>query len=451
MKARKATIGLVAGATAALMALTACGGQPAPSPDPTQTGTEAPSAPTAVAGDITFLTNRTDLEKEGVFERYITEFQATYPEVNVKVEAITNYEDEVRTRMSTPTGYGDVLLIPDAVGVDQYPEFFESLGALADLESQYRFVSDKQLNGQVYALAVGGNTFGVLYNKAVWADAGVTALPTSPEEFITALKAIKAKGDAIPYYTNYKDGWPLGGQWTDNFAGTGGNGDVENQMALDKSPWDAGKPAAIVDGLLYDIVAEGLNEPDPLTTNWEQSKSDFATGKIGSMVLGSWSIGQFQQAAKDAGADPANVGFMPFPSNIGGKQFAKIGGDRRLAINVNSPNKEAARAWLEFLVNDSDFSAISGMISPSKAVTDLPENLKALQDAGVEMFENNPAPEGQEGWLNKVADTSQVDVWGNIYRQQLVDTARGQASGDKASFFADLNKRWGEAVTSIAG
>ncbi len=440
--ARKATISLVAAATLTSLMLGACSGS-------SDSDAASSTSDGTVSGDITFLTNRTDLDKDGTFDRYVEEFNETYPDVKVTVESITNYEDEVRTRMNTPNGYGDVLLIPDAVGVDQYPDFFTSLGSVSELEEDYRFVSDKAYEDQVYALAVGGNTFGVLYNKAVWEEAGLTDLPTTPDEFLTDLQAIKDNTDATPYYTNYKDGWPLGGQWTDNFAGVGGNGDVENEMATDTSPWDEGKPANIVDGLLYDIVAQGLSETDPLTTNWEQSKSDFATGKIATMVLGSWSIAQFQEAATDAGADPEDVGFMPFPSNIDGKQYAKIGGDRRLAINVNTKSPEAAQAWLEFLVKDSDFAEISGMISPSKAVTDLPENLTALQDADVELFENNPSPEGEEGLLNKVADESQVDVWGNLYRQQLVDTARGQADGDKASFFADLNQRWGDAVTSL--
>lgn len=436
MATRKALLGLAAVAASALV-LTGC-----------TTGSDNNDAG-EVSGEITFLTNRTDLEKDGTFDRYISEFQETYPDVDVKVEAITAYEDDVRTRMSTPNGYGDVLLIPDAVGVDQYPDFFEPLGSVDELSKTYRFVADKALDGEVYALAVGGNTFGVLYNKAVWADAGVTEIPNTPEAFLDDLQAIKDKTDAIPYYTNYKDGWPLGGQWTDNFAGVGGSNEVENEMAEDPSPWDEGKPAAIVDGLLYDIVANGLNEEDPLTTNWEQSKGDFATGKIGSMVLGSWSISQFRDAAVAAGTDPDDVGFMPFPTNVDGKQYAKIGGDRRLAINVNSKNKPAAQAWLEFLVQDSDFAALQGQVSPFKEVTEMPDALKAFQDAGVEMWENAPAPEGKEGLLNQVADASQVDIWGNLYRLALVDTARGQASGDKASFFADLNQRWGDAVASL--
>lgn len=439
MATRKMLSGFAAIAATTMM-LTSCAG-----------GTDAAGEGTGsgeVAGSITFLTNRTDLETDGTWDRYVSEFQKTYPDADVTVEAITNYEDDVRTRMST-TDFGDVLLVPDAVGVDQYVDFFEPLGSVDELKSDYRFVSDKSVDGEVYAIAVGGNTFGVLYNKAVFAAAGITDLPTTPDAFIADLQKIKDDTDATPLYTNYKDGWPLAGQWTDSFAGAGGDGDVENAMAEDASPWAEGKPAANVDGLLWDAVAASLTEEDPLTTNWEQSKNDLAAGKIGAMVLGSWAVSQFQAAATATGGDPADIGFMAFPVSIDGVQHAKIGGDRRMAINVNSDNKATARAWVDFLVKDSDFAEINGMISPSTAVTDLPTNLADVQAAGVELFENNPAPAGKEGLLNNVADASQVDVWGNIYRQQLVDAARGQSDTSKSAFFADLDSRWGAAVSSL--
>ncbi len=441
MATRKALVGLAAVAAISALALTACSGT---------SGDSSSSSSGKVSGDIKFLTNRTDLKTDGTWDRYIKEFNKKFPDVKVTVEAHTNYEDDLKTLMSTPNGYGDALLIPDAVGVDQFSEFFQPLGSLSDLEKKYRFVADKAVDGKVYGIAIGGNAAGVVYNKAVWKKAGITALPTTPSEFLGDLKLIKEKTNAVPYYTNYKDGWPLAGQWTDQFAGVAGSDQFENKMATDKSPWSSGKPAAVVDGLLYDIVHDGLSESDPLTTNWEQSKGEFAQGKIATMVLGSWAVSQFQAAATAAGTSPADVGFMAFPTTTGGKQYSKIGGDKRMAVNVHSKNQAAAQAWIEFLANDSDFSAKQGMVSPSKAVTTLPANLESLTKAKVEMFENVPAPADQAGLLNNVADASKVDIWGNIYRQKLVDTARGQASGDKSSFFAQLNQQWGAAVAQLA-
>ncbi|GGF48718.1 sugar ABC transporter substrate-binding protein [Microbacterium sorbitolivorans] len=438
MATRKAMIAL-AGTAALALTLTSCSGG---SSD--QSGDDGD-----FSGDITFLTNRTDLEADGTWDAYVAEFQKTYPDINVTVEAITNYADDVRTRMSSPNGYGDVLLIPE-VPADQFPDFFEPLGTVDELTDDYRFVSEKAYGGDVYGLALGGTANGVIYNKDVFEAAGITELPTTEDEFLDALEKIASETDATPFYTNYKDGWPLGGQWTSNIDAITGNSGAQNEMAHDKAPWTEGTDIYAIDSLLYDVVAAGLNEADPLTTNWEQSKTDLATGKIGSMVLGSWAISQLQTAATDAGASEDVIGFMAFPSSKDGEQFSTIGGDYKLAINKNSSHKTAAHAWLDWLIEDSGFTDSQGMISAVKSA-DLPDNLSSLEDAGVQLIENDPAPEGEEGLLSSVADASQVDIWGNIYRQQLVDVARGQADGDKDSFFADLNERWGSAVDQLAG
>lgn len=441
MASRKAMVGLVALAATGSLLLTSCAG--GSSAEPTDSGD--------VSGDITFLTNRTDLVEDGTFDAYVEEFTAEYPDVTVKVEGITNYADDVRTRMSSPNGYGDVLMIPPSVPADQFSEFFEPLGSVEELSDTYRFQAPASYDGTQYGIALGGNANGVLYNTAVFEEAGVTELPKTPEEFIEALEAVAENTDATPYYTNYKDGWPLGGQWFSNTGAVTGNDEAQNEMAHDTAPWTEGTDVHTIDSLLYDIVAAGLNEEDPLTTNWEQSKSDFGTGKIATMVLGSWAISQFQAAAEDAGADPSVVGFMAFPATAeDGTQYATIGGDYNLAINKNSSNKAAAEAWMNWLLEDSGFTDSQGMISAVKDA-DLPSNLSSLSEEGVELIESAPAPAGEEGLLNNIADASQVDVWGNIYRQQLVDLARGQAAGDKESFFADLNERWGAAVESLAG
>lgn len=438
MATRKALTALAA-LTVGAFALTSCaGGDPDTSND-----SGDPS------GEITFLTNRTDLQTSGRWDEYVAEFQKTYPDVTVKIEGITNYGDDVRTRLNSPNGYGDVLSIPIIPG-DQFGDFFEPLGKTADMEKDYRFLTQSSYDGVQYGIALGGNANGIMYNTEVFEKAGITDLPTTNAEFIDALKKVKANTDAIPYYTNYKDGWPLGGQWSSNIGGVTGDVEASNEMAHDEAPWTEGTDIYGIDSLLYDIVAEGLSEPDPLTTNWEQSKGDFATGKIATMVLGSWAISQFQAAAEDAGVDPSVVGYMAFPSNEGTTQYSVVGGDYGLAINKNSSNKAAARAWLDWLIQDSGFTDEEGTISAVRSAA-LPENLKGLEEAGVELIELTPAPAGEEALFNNIADASQVDIWGNLYRQRLVDTARGQASGDKASFFADLNQKWGEAVKKLAG
>lgn len=400
-----------------------------------------------VSGTVNFVTWRTDLIQDGTFDAYAKKFTEKYPDASVTFEGITDYEGEMTTRLSTQN-YGDVLGIPNSVLPDQFGDYFEPLGKTADFESEYRFLAPKSFDGDQYGLALGGNANGIVYNKAVFEEAGITSIPKTESEWIDALTAIKDNTDATPLYTNYKDGWPLS-QWSGNIGAIGGSVDALNDMAKDTSPWTEGNDIFSIDSLIFDSVAAGLTEADPLTTNWEQSKVDLATGKIGAMALGSWAIVQMQAAATDNGADPAAIGYMTFPATAkDGMQYAVVAGDYNLGINVHSQVKAAARAWIDFLITDSGFTATQGMVSPLLSEP-LPDNLAGLSDAGVELIELASAPVGEEALFNTIAEQSQVDIWANLYRQKLIDIARGAAPGDKQSYFDELNSRWSAAVGEL--
>ncbi len=439
MSARRTGTGLAA-ALATTMALAACSG-----------GASSGDADNTIDGDasgsITVLTNRTDLVSDGTFEEYVAQFNETYPDVEVTVEGVNDYENTVRTRLNG-SSYGDVLAIPSAVNPEQYSQFFEPLGPLSDFE-QYRFTSSSSYDGTLYGIASGGNANGIVYNERVFADAGVAELPTTHEDWLEALQQIADNTDAIPLYTNYKDGWPLS-QGMSNLGAITGNPDAATEMAHDPAPWTEGTDIYAIDSLLYDSVHAGLTEDDPLTTDWETSKSEMGAGNIGAMVLGSWAVSQIQAAAEDVGASADDIGYMAWPANVDGQQYAVVGGDYAYAVSLHSEAKAAAFAWITWFTEESGYAASQGMVST--VVDDpLPENLSAMADAGVELMETNPAPEGEEGLLDAVANEARIDLYGSNYRQELVDIARGAAEGDKDSYFAELNDRWGAAVQEVAG
>lgn len=65
-------------------------------------------------------------------------------------------------------------------------------------------------------------------------------------------------------------------------------------------------------------MADGLTEDDFTTTSWEGSKGMINRGEIATMVLGSWAYSQMV----DADSHGEDIGYMPFPITIDGKQYA---------------------------------------------------------------------------------------------------------------------------------
>lgn len=433
---RRARFAAAAAAVALLTTMAGCSGDDATPADPNSSSTEA-GAP---SGEVLVLTNRTDIV-DTTFQDYKKTFEAKYPDVTVKFEALTDYEGEVKTRMSTKE-YGDVLLIPATVAPADFADFFEPLGTTEELGKTYRFINEAAVDGTVYGIATFGNASGMVYNKDIFTQAGITAAPTTPEEFIADLQAIKDKTDAIPLYTNYKDGWPLG--WPQANMGTvSADPDAAVKMAQDKSPWDDGKEKYTLDSLLFDVVAAGVTEEDPTTTNWENSMNLMGTAKLGVLPLGTWALAQMREAAEKAGSDPNSIGYMPMPYQKDGKFHSPVGGDFKMAININSEHKAAARAWIDWMVNESGYSDEVGGL-PTKLDQPAPAALKEFEDTGVVFMEMTPAPQ-----LSTVDNKAEIGLSSPDYYRELVDAARGASGKSKEDIFTSLNEKWGAAVESV--
>lgn len=411
--------------------LTACGNK----------GTDSDNAG-GVSGKITYLTNRTDLDKDGTYEKLIKKFNEKYPDVTVNVESSTDYAGEMATRMQTDE-YGDVLMIPDAVPPGAYSKYFEPLGTVEELSEKYKegYLYSKWHDGKVYGLAYMCTVQGIVYNKEVFKKAGITSLPKTPDEFLDDLKSIKEKTDAIPYYTNANTGWTLD-QWEDHCYGsiTGNANYKNNELPHDKKAFDKESSHYIVAKLMYDIIKNGLCESDPATGDWEASKVRINNGEIGCMVLGSWAIEQ----AKSAGKNAENIGYMPFPFTVNGKQYASSGTDYCYAINVNSKNKKAARAFIDFMVDESGLAESAGGISLLKD-TPMPKGFENFEN--VEFVVDKPPEKENDGLLDKVMKDSGITLYDNGQRMNgVVDIARGVSKQSFDDYMKSLNDKWAKAV-----
>ncbi|WP_419994673.1 ABC transporter substrate-binding protein [Streptomyces boninensis] len=397
----------------------------------------APADPKTVSGDITVLTNRTDLVQNGTMKKYAAEFRKTYPKVKVEFESSTDYEGEVKTRMNTED-YGDVLLIPNTVAKGDYPKFFASFGPEKTLVKTHRFTDKTTVDGKVYGIATFGAATGFVYNKAVWKKAGVTDWPKTPAAFIAALKKIKSKTDATPYYTNFKDGWPLT-NWT-NFNGSPTcDAQANNKLAASDNPWEGSLKT--IDTLLYDIVRNKVSEKDPTTTNWEKSKGEIAKGNIATMALGSWALSQIQGAAKQAGTDPADIGFLPFPAQSGGEFCSMLIPDYQQAVNIHSKHKEAARAWIDWMAEKSGYAKTEQAVSVLKK-DPMPAALKDYTAGGVRYV---PLSNAKYEQVSAIDNASEVGLTKPDYRQRLIDQARGAKDGSAADTFKELAGKWAQA------
>lgn len=162
---------------------------------------------TDIKADLKFLTHKTDVI-DTKFQEYIKEFQKMYPNVNIEYEGVTDYANGVTTRLSTGD-WGDICMVPTTVDKDELENYFTSFGSYKTLSESYDFVDNLKYEDDVYGIPSMANVQGIVYNKAVFEEAGITELPKTPDEFLEDLQKIKDNTDAIPLYTNFAADWTM--------------------------------------------------------------------------------------------------------------------------------------------------------------------------------------------------------------------------------------------------
>jgi ABC-type glycerol-3-phosphate transport system substrate-binding protein len=395
---------------------------------------------------IHFAYHRTDIPDK--LNGYVEEFRKIYPNVEIEYELITDYAENALLRVGNTDW--TIMGIP-AVQKDELSKYFVPLGSLETLSGLYNFMSAQSFDGVCYGIPSTGNANGVLYNKRIFAEAGVTELPKTPEEFIAALKAVKEKTDAIPLYTNYAAGWTMGA-W-DAYIGVAATGKEEYQNQIlphAKDPFanqgNSTGPYAVYK-ILYDAAAEGLIEDDYTTTDWEGCKPMFNNGQIATMVLGSWAFTQMRDA--EGGEHPEDVGYMAFPITIDGKQYAPAGGDYNFGINVQASYEEklASMYYLKWLTHESGFAYSEGGVPIDKS-GEYPELYAAFD--GIDMLSDADALPGEETLLGELNAESELNInnGGNTKVQEIIEHGFNHDK-DFDDIMADWNSAWSDAQAAL--
>lgn len=391
---------------------------------------------TNLTASIKFLHCRTDREEDGTMAQLISAFNQDYPNIAVETEGVTDYAEDALLRLSAG-GWGDVMWIP-AIDTKELSTYFLPLGSLDEMSQELNFMSAWSYNGTCYGIPVWGNAQGIVYNKRIFQEAGITSLPTTPTELLEDLQIVKDNTDAIPLYTNYAAGWTMGA-W-DAYVGIVSNGDntyMNQKFAHTAAPFeDPGDDTGAYNlyRILFDAVKNGLIEDDYTTTDWEGCKGMINRGEIATMVLGSWAFSQMVEG--DVHGE--DIGYMPFPMTVGGTQYVNAGGDYNYAVNVNATddNKIASLVFIKWMIEKSNWNVSEGCYSTWKNGKN-PDMYSAFD--GCTMLTDEPAIAGEEDLLGEINAESELsfNAGGDSKVQRIVEAA---ATG--AESFDDIMNDW---------
>lgn len=374
-------------------------------------------------GSIVFATTRNDKAKE--IQALVDEFTAAHQGTSIEVQVIGNLEQEMRILMSAKE-LPDVSPVIKSVKSSDLPQYYEPIDDLGFTKENLHFYSSGVGNdNKLYSVTSGVNYEGMVYNKKVFKEAGITDIPRTMEDFWAACEKIKALG-VVPVASNFKDSWPLQQYAQKNAGLMSGNGNYLNTLVgknviLEENGMLAGLK------FLAELNDRGYLEPDLMSTNWEGFKGDIAVGRAAMANLGDW----FPPQAVEAGISADDIGMMPLP-------YAKaisMSSEFNYAVSNYSKNKPLAKAFLKWLWEDGRYAKAIGINKPvidgSKADAPWLNELLSFDLPIVEM--QTPSDE-----FNSIVSKAQYD-FNDVMAQEYVLAA------DRDAFVKEINSRWEKA------
>lgn len=389
-----------------------------------------------VAGEITFYTNRTDLVQAGEFKRWVEEFKAKYPKVtDVKVIGMADYLGGLRPRMNTGD-FGDVVLILPSIPQTQYKQFYEPLDDLGYAGKIYFPDEWKDQKTSIsYGISSGNSVEGLVYNKKAFEKAAVTAPIKTLDELYADAEKLK-QADITPLYINFGAQWPL--QQVDKLPLLIAKDALVYEKMLDEDKPFSGENSPYRKALtMYKtFIEKGWTEKDLMTNQWEDSKARVAQGKAAMYYLGNWVI---PQILTTGGGKSEDIGFMPIPVDNTGELKAMMGYDFAYAVSKFSKNKDTAKAWVKFMLEDSNFADVSGFIPTIKAREPGLAQLKefmSYKPTIVPVKNNSPR-------FTEVGNRAKIDFYGGSYVQSVM------LASDFEKALKQLDDRWNKAKKRV--
>ncbi|MGV9312409.1 extracellular solute-binding protein [Streptomyces sp. NPDC003691] len=235
------------------------------------------------------------------------------------------------------------------IGNTQTPAYAKTggLADLGDLKKEIGADWSESLNkasvfdGKQYAAPWYFANRVVVYNKSVFAEAGITAPPKTRAEFYAALDKIKAKGKE-PIY--------LPGQNWYHFVGLviGQGGELVKKDG-DKWVSNLGDPKVQAAAEEYKKLQAYSKAPKDKDEATPQQADIFAQGKTGAFIGMGW------EGATAIKANPAiekELGYFTIPGETADKPEGVFLGGSNLAVAQNSKKQALAKEFLKIALSD---------------------------------------------------------------------------------------------------
>ncbi len=341
-----------------------------------EAATEAP-ATEAPAKDVnlSFFTGK--VETIDLLDQIIADYNAQSNGITVEQEYQQDASNIIKIKFASDA-------VPDVMTT--YEQEFVDQGKYLSLNdmSQWwdRLIPSMKVSctdlasGNQYRVCTNMTMAGFFYNKKMFADLGITPA-TTWDQFVSNLQAIKtAYPDVDPWFI-FGEAWHLGhlieffphGYIKAKYGATAAKQAFLNN---DSSILQWGNPDGAMATFAKDLVdlqQKGLINKDVLTATSDNCIDAFVTGKAAMFSNGMWCLSSILEKNPDM-AD--NIGFAPYPAMMAdGVPVVLVAEDSGYSIYADTPNKDAAIDFLNFLFSAENQKKYSEALGSPSAFTDV--------------------------------------------------------------------------------
>ncbi|CDR06647.1 extracellular solute-binding protein [Streptomyces iranensis] len=354
----------------------------------------------------------------------------TGAKLKLEIQQWNGIQQKVTTALSE-SDPPDVL----EIGNTQTPAYAQTggLAELGDLKESIGADWPKTMNesavydGKQYAAPWFVVNRVVLYNKKIWADAGLKDTPKTRTEFFQDLDTIKKKTDAEPIYLPGQNWYFFDGLT----IGTGAD-----LVKKDGDKWvsnlaDPKVGKAMVIYKQYQSFSKAPKDKDEATP---QQAEVFAKGKTGAFIGMGW------EAALAIKANPKiekDIGYFTVPGETAGKPEGVFLGGSNLAIAAGSEKQELAKEFLKIALNDTH----EGQLAKEGGVIPNKESLQAQLKGNAAAQAAAPAA-ATGGTTPLIPEWAAVENAPNPVKTYMTAVLTGKSPAEAAKSVEDeMNKR----------
>lgn len=371
MKKKLSMAGLALALTASVIA--GCG-----SKEETPAASTGAAATTAAKKDVTVKIFNFKVEIAEQMNRMKAEYEASHPGVKLEIETMgggADYGAALKAKFAANEA-PDIFNNDGNAQLDVWLEHLEDLSGepwVKDLVSVAKGPMTK--DGKLYGMPMGIEGYGFVYNKDLFAKAGITETPKTLSQLEAAAKKLQDAG-ITPFSNGYQEWWVLAlHNLNVAFAHSTPSPDDFIKGLNDGSQKFKTNPVMENWIKLLDLTVKYGNK-NPLTTDYNSQVTMFAKGEAAMMQQGNWTQVQIN------GTNPnIKVGLLPMPISDDADANDKLltGVPSNWVVYNKSKVKAEAKEFLNWMVSsDAGKKYITTEFKFIPAFTNIPADEKDL-------------------------------------------------------------------------